>query len=507
MGLWSFYFLAKVYLAFKGYIRFAFLLNLLFAGFLLLPIHHKLPARRFFRAMRLVLGVIFAFLILWHETWLPSLKTTVRLLAETGGISPLYVVRFLKDSVSITEAGILLAIFGACILLNRRITLTPLALAGICAVPLFVAKGASTDIGAYLEQFYRSESKKIVHFSEPDAKQPDFDVIILNICSLAWDDLRGVNMENDPFLKQFDLLFTNFNTVSSHTTPSALRLLRAGCGQTRHDDLYRETRDECYPLEALRRHGYATYTAIDNDAPSYRFVEDIITYGRADKPIDLQGLPVRQIDFDNTPIYDDLALLSRWWDMRLRSSSPKAALYADLTTLHGGAHWVDDAEWWKKDRKVYYQEFARRLFANLSTFFRTIAESGRSAVVIFIPEHGMALNGSSIQAPDVREIPLPSITTAPVGIKFIGKGFPVIPERQIIVSKPTSHYAYAHLLSAFMASPAFNRDALLPETVVNGIPETLFVSENADALVVKKDKGLFFFGKDKKWTELPSSVQ
>jgi len=507
MGLWSFYFLAKVYLSFRGYIRFAFLLNVLFAGFLLLPLPHRLPARRFFKVMRFVLGVIFAFLILWHETWFPSLKTTLQLLAETGGISPSYIIRFLKNSVSIIEAGILLMILAACILLNKRITLTPLALAGICAVPLFAAKGATSDIGTYLEQFYRSESKRTIHFSEPDANRPDFDVIILNICSLSWDDLRAVHMENDPFLKQFDLLFTNFNTVSSHTTPSAIRLLRAACGQTRHDDLYRETRNECYPLEALRRHGYVTHAAIDNDAPSYRFVEDIITHGRADKPIEMRDLPVRQIDFDNTPIYDDLAILNRWWDMRLRSPSPKAALYADLTTLHGGAHWVDDAQWWKKDRKVYYREFAQRLFGNLSTLFRTIEGSGRNAVVILIPEHGMALRGSSIQASEVREIPLPSITTVPAGIKFIGKGFSAIPENQVIVSKPTSYHAYAYLLSALMAGPSFERDALLTQSTISGIPETPFVSENADAVVVKKGSTLFFFGKDKKWIELPQTVQ
>jgi len=507
MGLWSFYFLAKVYLSFKGYIRFAFLLNVLFAGFLLLPLPHKLPARRFFRVMRFVFGVIIASLILWHETWFPSLRTTLQLLAETGGISPSYIIRFLKNSVSIMEVIILLLILAACILLNKRITLTPLALAGMCAVLLFGAKGAPSDIGAYLEQFYRSESKRVIHFSEPDANRPDFDVIILNICSLSWDDLRAVHMDNDPFLKQFDLLFTNFNTVSAHTTPSAIRLLRAACGQTRHDDLYRETRNECYPLEALRRNGYVTYAAIDNDAPSYRFVEDIIAHGRADKPIEMRDLPIRQIDFDNTPIYDDLAILNRWWDMRLRSPSARAALYADLTTLHGGAHWVNDAQWWKKDRKIYYREFAQRLFSNLSTFFRTVAESGRNAVVIMIPEHGMALRGSSIQSPEVREIPLPSITTVPAGIKFIGRGFPGVPDRQIVVSKPTSYHAYAHLLSAFLTSPVFNRDALLPETTIKEIPETTFVSENADALIAKKDGVLFFFGKDKKWTELPLTVQ
>lgn len=506
MGMWSFYFLGKVYLSFRGYIRFDFLLNLLFALFLIIPVTEKLPARRLLKATKFVLAIVVAFVLLWHETWFPPLIRTINLLVETGGVSTGFIVRFLSDSVSIVEVGILSLLFVACILLNRKIILTPIALAGIIAVPLFAGKSTTVNMNNYLEKFYHAESKKIVHFPEADASRPDFDIIILNICSLAWDDLRAVNLDNDPFFRQFDLLFTNFNTVSSYTNPSAIRLLRAGCGQSKHEELYQNARNECYILEALRGQGYETYAAIDNVAPSYHFVEDIMKYGRADKPIEISDLTVLQIDFDDTPIYDDLAILDRWWNTRLLSGARKAALYMDITTLHGGAHWANDAQWWEKERSTLYREFAQHLFANLDTFFKTLSESGKNAVVIFLPEHGMALRGSRIQPPDIREIPLPSITTVPVGVKFIGKGFSPLPERQVIVSKPTSYYAYAYLLSAFLSSPRFERETLLTDNVINGIPETLFVSENAASLIVKKDADFFYYGKEKKWEKLPRSV-
>ena len=502
MGLWCIYFFGKLSLYFQGHIRFEFVLNLLFALFLLLPLPQKLFARRFFIHVKFVLALCIAFLLLWSEAWFPPLWRTMKLLAETGGISPGYIISFLQTSFSIQAAGILLLICVVCFFLNKRITLTSLVFAGIIAVPLLAPKSPSVDIAAYLDNFYQSEAARVIHFGTPNENSPDFDIIILNICSLSWDDLDAAGIEKDTFLRQFDLLFTNFNTVSSYTNPSAIRLMRANCGQRRHKEIYRETGKECYLLESLRSYGYQTYAAIDNDAPSYRFVEDIMAFGRADKPIAFTDLPVLQYDFDRSPIYDDLSLLNRWWDMRLHSSSQKAALYMDITTLHGGAHRVDDPQWWKRDRKSLYGEFANNLFKNLERFFRTLSESGKNFVVIFVPEHGMALRGSSLQPADIREIPLPSITTVPVGIKFIGQGFPPAPEHQVIVTTQTSYLALSHLLSSFLAAPLFERESMLKEEIISRIPEVRFVAENETTLAIKKDNEVFYYGKEKEWKKL-----
>src|SRR5512139_339805 len=107
MGLWTFYFLGKAYLYYRGYIRFEFLMNLLFALFLVIPLKEKLAARRFLMALRFVIALSAAFLLLWHETWFPSLLRAIRLLSETGGISPAYIARFLRDSVNVIEVSAL----------------------------------------------------------------------------------------------------------------------------------------------------------------------------------------------------------------------------------------------------------------------------------------------------------------------------------------------------------------------------------------------------------------
>jgi len=506
MGLWAFYFLGKAYLHYRGYIRFSFLLNVLLALFLMVPLPRKLPAIRLFRGMRLVAALTAGFLILWSETWFPPLTRTVTLLSGTGGISTAYIARFLKDSVSLTQLGILALIFAACYFLNKRITLTPIAMAAIISVPIFATGGGTSNMDSYLAQFYGSESKRAVTFDRPGEGGPDFDIVILQICSLSWDDLRMVGLDKDPFFRQFDVIFTDFDSVSSYTNPSGIRLLRANCGQERHKDLYLDGPKECYTLDALRGVGYKTYAAIDNYAPSYKFVEDVMTYGHADRPIEMMDLPLRQYDFDKSPIYDDLAILNRWWDMRQRSAAGRAALYMDITTMHGGAHWADDPRWWTKKPDVLYREFGVRLFSNIDTFLKTLEASGKNFVVVFVPEHGRALRGSSIQSSDIREIPLPSITTVPVGIKLIGNGISSLPERQITVSKPTSYTALSNLLKSFLSAPRFGRDVMLTPEVIGKIPETPYVAENEANMVVKKGKDVFYYGKEKRWTTLPDSV-
>ncbi len=358
----------------------------------------------------------------------------------------------------------------------------------------------------YLNGFYQTESKRAVAFRQSTKEGPDFDILILHICSLSWDDLRTAGQENHSFFRKFDILFKNFNSVSSYTNPSAIRLLRANCGQEKHEALYQDAPSECFLLENLRAINFETYTAIDNDAPAYRFVEDIMHHGMASSPISLKGIPVQQYDFDKTPIFNDLMILERWWDIRQKSDAGRAVLYFDITTLHGGAHWAEEKDWWKRDRLSLYRESLLNLFANLGKFFRQLESSGRNFVVIFIPEHGMALRGTSIQAPDLRDIPLPQITIIPVGIKLIGLGRPDIPVHQEIIDNPASYLALAQILASFLKEPPFINEGRPIKSYVNDLPETRFVSENQESLIVKRDSEFYFLGKEETWSKLPTSV-
>jgi cellulose biosynthesis protein BcsG len=487
MGLWASYFLCASYLHYRGVLRLEPVPNFVLAVLLAVPLPSALAGSRAWRAARQALAVAAAVALLWRQSWLPGPGRTARLLGEMGGlgaISPAYLLRVIGGSLSLVDAGVLVVVVAACVFLARRIVLAPLAFAAILSVPLLAASRGAEGTAGEVARFFEAESHRSVRFPERPAGV-EFDVILLHVCSLSWDDLRASGLDGHPLLREFDLVFTAFNSVSSYTNPSAIRLLRSACGQTRHADLYGNAMPECYLLDALRRAGYRTGFALDNDAPAYRFVEEARMFGHADAPLPFAGLPVRQIDFDRTPIYDDGALLARWLDDRKASPARRAALYADLTTLHGGARRVEDDRWWTRSRKDLYREAGEHLFETLEQLFRRLEASGRRTLVVFVPEHGTALAGSAFQPPDVREVPLPAITTVPVAVKLVGPGLAPTPARQVTIGKPTSYLAIAHLLASALDARSFRPEALFTDEAIARIPETPFVAENEATTVVR----------------------
>jgi cellulose synthase operon protein YhjU len=506
MGIWAAYFVGAAYLHFRGALRVEPLPNLALALLLVAPLPRALAARRPARAARHLLAAAAAVALLWRESWLPAPGRALRLLADTGGaLSPAYVLRLVAGAVPLLDVLALTAAAVACAFLARRIVVAPLAFAAIGAVALLGRGAGAAGAEAELERFFEAESRRTVHLPERPAGD-DLDLVLLHVCSMSWDDLRVSGLDGHAFLRQFDLVLTSFNSVSSYTNPSAIRLLRAPCGQPRHDELYRETRPECFLLDALRRAGYRAWSAVDNDAPSYRFVEDIRAFGHADAPLPFAGLAVRQVDFDGTPIHDDGALLGRWLAARRASGARRAVLYADLTTLHGGSRPVGAERWWLRSRRELYREAGERLFANLDAFLDELRASGRTTLVVLVAEHGMALAGSSLQPPDLREIPLPAITTVPAALKLVGPGLPRVPERQASVSTPTSYLALAHLIAAALDAPALRPETLTAPDALARIPGTRFVAENAAATVIRAGGQVLWRTRDRAFTPAPADA-
>lgn len=507
MGLWASYFLCAAYLHYRGVLRLEPVPNLVLAVLLAVPLPPALAGSRAWRAARQAMIVAAAVALLWRQSWIPGPGRTARLLGEMGGlsaISPAYLLRVIGGALSLVDAGALVVIVAVCVVLARRIVLAPLAFAAILSVPLLAASRGADGTAGEVARFFESEAHRSVRFPERPAGV-DFDVVLLHVCSLSWDDLRASGLDGNPIHREFDLVFTAFNSVSSYTNPSAIRLLRAACGQTRHADLYGNALPDCYLLDALRRAGYRTWSAVDNDAPAYRFVDEIRLFGHADAPLPLAGLPVRQIDFDRTPIYDDAALLQRWLDDRKASPARRAALYVDLTTLHGGARRVEDDRWWTRARKDLYREAGEHLFATLEEFFRKLEASGRRTLVVLVPEHGSALAGSTFQPPDVREVPLPAITTVPVAVKLVGPGLAPTPARQVTIAKPTSYLAIAHLLASALDAPSFRPEALFSDEAVARIPETPFVAENEALTVVRSGDAVLWRRRNGAFEPVPTA--
>lgn len=294
------------------------------------------------------------------------------------------------------------------------------------------------------------------------------------------------------------MLFTDFNTATGYSGPSVLRLLRMNCGQEKHGDLYNPAPNGCYMMQDLRKDGYRTFTALNHNGVYGNFTKEIEELGKGSPPIGNKGLSPIQLDFDKTPIYDDLQVLDRWLAARDKSGARRAALYYDTVTLHAGAHFVGEHFWWLDSRQKHYKECLLGMFKEYDKFFGQLASSGRNYVVIFVPEHGAALVGKPMQPADLREIPLPPITLVPVGVKLIGPAFSHDHSKERIVSKPTSWMALAYVISEMLKNKSMSW--------IKHIPETPYVSEGANNLrIVKMGGGYYLKEKGESWMKLPEA--
>jgi len=506
MGVWSFYFLAKLYLYFRGYIRFDFILNLLFMIFLIAPVPARLRSYRAATVAKHFIGVVLGLLLLWHDSWLPPLWDAIAFVSQGGMPEKEYVYRFILGFFNLREVAVLMAILAVCVLIRNRIRLTPVVMLLILIVPVREFGHSKGGMDGGLDGFYRSEASRVVRMENTKTTDPDFDIVILHVCSLSWDDLKGVGLEKDPFFKQFDYVFTAFNSVTSYSNPSAIRLLRADCGQPRHGALYNDAPKDCFLFDALRQRGYQTYFTLNHDGAYGDFAKQVKAQGHLDPPILPAAAPIQAYDFDGSTIYDDYAVLENWWKIRQTSGLKKAAVYYNTISLHDGAHRADDKEWWKHDRTKQYHEFVQKLLGNTTRFFDLMASSGRNIVVLFVPEHGMALRGTNLQAPGLRDIPLPQITTIPVAVKLIGPGRPRDPADRKDVSKPTSYLALSTLIKSFQERNPFGSAPMASKDLIEDLPETDFVSENESVRIMKKGSEYFLYGKGKKWIALPANA-
>jgi len=508
MGLWSWYFLVKGYLYFRGLIAFDPLFNLLFVVWLLVPLPQAVTRSWVIMAARALLNTVVALLLLWHDSWLPPLFDTVGFLRDAGLPSKEFIYRLLADAINPWDVGAAVVILGACWVIQRHVRLTFLVLLLLCVVAVREYGQPREHLDRVVASFYADESKRIVHIVPPTSSPPDFDVVIIHVCSLSWDDLAAIGKDQDEFFQTFDYLFTNFNSVTGHSNPAAIRLLRSGCGQTPHDALYRPANDECYLFDALRHAGFHTMAARNHDGKYGSFDEETQRLGHAGQAIPLDDLPVPQYDFTGAPIYDDYAVLQKWWAMRRRMGPSPEALYYNTITLHDGGHWANETEWWKRDRTVQYREFVDKLFSDLTRFFTLLASSDRPSLVVFVPEHGMALRGSKFQPAGIREVPLPQITTVPVGVKLIEPRRPGRGSHPHLITHPTSYFGLTSLMATIIAQSSAQIDDAMVSRLAEAVPRTEFLSENQAARVVRDGTDYYLKARSVggRWVKLNSNL-
>ncbi len=517
MGIWNFYFITKLYLYFAHHMDFHAWLNIAFAVFLSTPLP-KRYAR--LKPVRQIIAVPTGIALFYYDTWLPPIMRVFSQASQLEGFSPTYLMELAERFFNPLVTGGLILLFVIYTFAKRKFRISSFVFLAMLA-PLFSIgqgqppqpvvtdvvprsnSGPPTDasLTAQLKTFYRNEAERVVSFSPPSKSEAPFDIIFLHICSLSWDDLDFTKQRDNPLFKRFDIVFTNFNSAASYSGPAAIRMLRGTCGQPIHNALYDPAPAQCLTLDKLHQIGFDQQLAMNHDGHYGSFLDDVREGGGLKAaPFGYKGISTYLQSFDGSPVYDDYAVLQKWWEKRVQSPNERVALFYNSISLHDGNYYSGHRT---NSMEIYPPRLAR-LLDDMDRFFNLLQASGKRAVVVFISEHGASIRGDKMQIAGLREIPSPRITIVPVGIKLIG--LPDNPaSKPLLVSKPTSYLAVSQLLSEFTTTSPFGNSGLNLDDYVRDLPATDFVSENEDVVVVRRDERYFIHSRDAEWVDYDTS--
>lgn len=270
LGIWNVYFLAKFVLLYYGAINFDFITNTAFAAFLVIEFKHAL-----FNKIKHAIGIIIAVILLYKDSWLPPLD---RLTKQAGNVQDFSFGYFIEIMGRVINVDMLLGLFILIVVFwycSQWIRFTTLTFIGL----IFIGWGAykSTQepvVSQYMTEknnnsaqdkapvvtqkkespeqkltdFYKQQSMLVSNFPE-QINGELFDVIVLNICSMAVDDLNTIGVSITDMYNDFDVVFSDFNSATSYSGPAAIRLMRASCGQTSQDDLFKDAQSNVIYLK------------------------------------------------------------------------------------------------------------------------------------------------------------------------------------------------------------------------------------------------------------------
>ena len=181
---------------------------------------------------------------------------------------------------------------------------------------------------------------------------------------------------------------------------------------------------------------------------------------------------------DGSPVYDDTAVLNRWLDVTEKDKNSRSATFYNTLPLHDGNHYPGVS------KTADYKARAQKFFDELDAFFTELEKSGRKVMVVVVPEHGGALKGDRMQVSGLRDIPSPSITDVPVGVKFFGMKAPH-QGAPIVIDQPSSFLAISDLVVRVLDGKIFTEDNVDWKKLTSGLPQTAPVSENSNAVVIQ----------------------
>ena len=508
LGAWNYYFVAKLALFALGLIDFHLVENLVFAAALFAMAHPRV------RPVRAWIGVPVAIALLYYDSRLPGIARVLSQASLVSSFSGAYLLELAGRFVSWKVIALIVLAIAACVGISRLVRLDAIVVAAMVIVALAMpaakpvvddaapaAAGGAPGTGAkgpdaMLADFFRAEAQRKVTFAKPEGAP--FDVIFIHVCSLSWDDLEATGLANHPLFAGFDILLKRFNSVSTYSGPAAIRLLRAPCGQPKHVALWTPAPAQCLLLPDLQQAGLEPQLAMNHDGHFDGFLDHVRAQGVTAVPVSLKGVEAPQRGFDDSRIYDDKAVLSRWIDNRSKSPAARVALYYNTLSLHDGNHMVGDMS--TKSSDTYKARLAD-LLGDLQKFIGELDARGRRAVVVLIPEHGAAIRGADSQIAGLREIPTPAITLVPVGIRVVGPDAHRLGDA-VVSNDETSFLAVSHIVSAMLAKSPFAGDGFRAADYTANMPVTPFVAEGEAATVVHRGNSWLVRQERDAWREL-----
>lgn len=519
LSTWSCYFFLKIALFYSNKINFHALENFVFALVLMIPIQHKIY-RRIFR----IFAVCVAVSLFWHDSKLPGLRSVMDNFSLLLSFNLDYILNLMNRVVDwkYLALGIVIFFIIKFLLINRKLSLftTAVTILGIVSVGIFQSIGLKNhfnglrddfsdsemlydrsnlqvstenkgDIESIVTKFYSDESHRQVNFSKALTPQAQpFEILVLNICSLSWDDLKTVGLSNASLFAQSDILFTHFNSATSYSGPAALRLIHASCGQLTHRGLYSNL--QCNLFNDLAQLGFQKELVLDHNGKFDEYLETIEKYGDFKTPMmSQQGIPVALQAFDNSPLYDDTALLNKWLQ---RQHAPRTVTFTNIMSLHDGNHYPG------KTATADYKERTQKLFSGIETLIGNLEKEHRKVMIVIVPEHGANVHGDDLQISGLRDIPNYTNTNVPVAIRFTGLAGQH-PAKTMVVDEPTSYLAVAEMMNKMAEGTIFTTPQINWAELVTNLPHTMAVSENENVRAILLNQKQYFSENKARWIE------
>ncbi|TRX03596.1 cellulose biosynthesis protein BcsG [Candidatus Methylobacter oryzae] len=519
LGVWNIYFIVKLVLFIGGVIEFNFLRNIAFIAFLIIPARNKVLS-----VFQQIAAILIGSYLFYDDSYLPPLS---RALAQADQLSQFdtgYLFELLTRFVSLNFLLIFfittvfyftfykilrinVLVIAAIVYLqfiNSHLSFSPInktvdnAAAGETNAASPSSATITEQLNSYKKEFFEKQSNLKASLNKDIAVKSEFDILVLSICSLAWDDVKYFKQENHKLFKEFDIVFDHFNSATSYSGPAIVRLFQANCGQKSHADLLTNKLDpQCSLLENLKSVGFDIELMLNHDGMFDNFLSLIKDKGGMDaSPIQYKLNPYL-LNFDSSPIYRDKEILSRWLQEREQHKENKKFTFYNTISLHDGISLVSNTQ--LKSPETYEQRLVT-LLDDMYEILDGLKKSNRPVVVLFVPEHGANIRGDKMQISGMRELPSPAVTNVPVGLKVIGNNMKRIGEQKH-VTQQTSFFAITHLVNQLLENDVYGKNEFDPEKMLNNLPETPMLSENEGSIVMQYNKNYYYSFNNDEWVK------